>query len=81
MKINLRENITEVLGVIIVVMSFIFLFAVIYKPIPSENKDLVNDAKKANINHLIKMIVWGAVSAIAFMLLVWLFIRRRHKKP
>jgi hypothetical protein len=46
-----------------------------------ENKDLVKDAKKANINHLIKMIAWGAASAIAFILLVWLFIRRKHRLP
>lgn len=46
-----------------------------------ENKDLVKDAKKANINHLIKMIVWGAVSAITFIFLVWLFIRRKHRLP
>jgi len=41
-KLNLKENITEVLAVVIVLMSFIFLIVVLYKPIPAENKDLVN---------------------------------------
>ena len=39
---SLKETITEVLAVIIIVMSFIFLLLVLYKPIPAENKDLVN---------------------------------------
>jgi hypothetical protein len=42
MKLNLKENITEVLAVIIITMSFVFLIMVLWKPIPADNKDLVN---------------------------------------
>jgi len=41
-KFSLRENITEILAVIIMVMSFVFLLLLIYHPIPVDNKDLVN---------------------------------------
>lgn len=39
-----KTNIAHILGVIIVIGSFILLYQLIYHPIPAENKDVVNIA-------------------------------------
>jgi len=39
---KIKENITELLALIITVCSFVFLFALLLIKIPSENKDITN---------------------------------------
>ena len=41
-KISLKENITEIIAIIVIFMSYVFLLLVAFKGIPPENKDLVN---------------------------------------
>jgi len=39
---KIRENITDLLALIITVSSFVFLFALLVIKIPTENKDITN---------------------------------------
>ena len=42
MNFKIKENITEILAVIITLGSFLFLFTLLFKSIPTENKDITN---------------------------------------
>ena len=52
---NLRENVTEILAIISVTMSFLFLFFLLFNPIPTENQDIVN----VSVGFIIGAIVQG----------------------
>lgn len=39
---SIKEHITEILALIITLGSFIFLFALLFVSIPTENKDITN---------------------------------------
>ncbi len=52
---SLRENITEILAIISFSMSFVFLFFLLFKPIPVANAEIVN----VSVGFIIGAIVQG----------------------
>ena len=52
---NLRENVTEILGIIGYTMSFVFLFFLVFIPVPAVNQKLVD----VSVGFIIGTIVTG----------------------